>query len=80
MLPDGAMDEALGAVAESDLFLAVGTTLAVSPVNSMAWAAASAHIPIVIVNRGETEGDHLAAAKVDAAIDDVLPGLLAPAP
>jgi len=77
MLPDGAMDEALRAVDEADLFLAVGTTLAVSPVNAMAWAAAERRIPVVIVNRGETEGDHLAAAKVDAAIDEVLPGLLA---
>jgi hypothetical protein len=37
---------------------------------------ASRALPIVIVNRGETEADHLAAAKVDAGIGDTLPRIV----
>jgi hypothetical protein len=32
--------------------------------------------PIVVINRGETEVDHLAAVKLDAAIGDALPELV----
>jgi len=78
MLPDGAMDEAQQAVADADLFLAVGTTLAVSPVNDMAWIARDRGIPIVVVNMGETEADSFADAKVEAPISEVLGGLLSP--
>lgn len=78
MLPDGAMERCQDAVASADLFLAVGTTLSVSPVNNMAWWAAARGLPIVIVNRGETDGDPIATAKVDASISEVLPGLLSP--
>jgi hypothetical protein len=32
--------------------------------------------PIVVINRGDTEVDHLAAVKLDAAIGEVLPDLV----
>jgi hypothetical protein len=33
-------------------------------------------IPIVIINRGETEADHLAAARIDGSIGEYLPDLV----
>lgn len=76
MLPDGAMDECYAAVEVADVFLAVGTTLEVGPVNSMAFWARERGIPVVVVNRGPTAADGFAAAKVDGSISEVLPELL----
>lgn len=77
MLPDGAMERAHDAVEFADAFLAVGTTLEVSPVNNMAFWALRRAIPVVVVNRGDTAADSFAAAKVEGSISDVLGGLLA---
>ncbi len=77
MLPAGAMQRADSAVDAADLFLAVGTTLEVGPVNAMAFRALQRGIPTVVVNRGETMADGFAAAKVEDSISDVLPELLA---
>ncbi len=76
MLPDGAMQRCADAVHAADVFLAVGTTLEVGPVNNMAFWALQDRIPVVVVNRGETAADSFAAAKVDASISEVLPELL----
>jgi NAD-dependent SIR2 family protein deacetylase len=38
--------------------------------------AATQSKPIVVINKGETEVDHLAAAKIEAGIGEVLPGLV----
>lgn len=78
MLPDGAMERARSVVERADAFVAVGTTLEVSPVNSMAIWALQRSIPVVVVNRGETMADRFAAAKVEESISEVLPGILAP--
>lgn len=77
MLPDGAMERSLRAVDSSDVFLAVGTTLEVSPVNGMVFRARERGIPVVVVNRGPTAADSFADAKVEASISEVLAGLLA---
>lgn len=77
MLPDGAMERCYDAVEAADAFLAVGTTLEVSPVNSMAFWALSRRIPVVVVNRGATAADDFADALVEASISEALPGLLA---
>ncbi len=77
MLPDGAMERAARSIDTSDAFLAVGTTLEVSPVNNMAFRARGRGIPIVVVNLGDTAADSFATAKVEASISAVLPDLLA---
>lgn len=77
MLPDGAMEECIAAVDTADAFLAVGTTLEVGPVNSMAFRARSRGLPVVVVNKGETAADGFADAKVEASISEALPALLA---
>lgn len=77
MLPAGAMERAYDAIEAADAFLAVGTTLEVSPVNSMAFWALQRGIPVVVVNRGDTAADSFAAAKVEASISEVLGELLA---
>ncbi|MCU0269447.1 MAG: NAD-dependent deacetylase [Acidimicrobiales bacterium] len=72
------LDRALEAVAGADLFLTVGTSLAVSPINQSVFVAADAGVPIVIVNGEPTEFDALAAAVVRDPISDVLPRLVSP--
>jgi len=73
LLPPGAMERCRDAVLAGDLFLAVGTTLEVSPVNEMASMAHERGLPIVIVNAGDTAADHLAAVKVEGSISHALP-------
>ncbi len=58
---------------ECDLFLAVGTTLAVSPVNRTVLIAAHAGARIVIVNGEPTEFDSIADVVVRGSISEVLP-------
>lgn len=77
MLPEGAMESAHDAIEAADVFLAVGTTLEVSPVNNMAFWALERGIPVVVVNLGDTAADSFATAKVEAPISEVLPELLA---
>jgi NAD-dependent deacetylase len=70
------VDRAFAAAADCDLLLAVGTTLAVTPVAHLAPIAVEAGADLVIVNGSPTEYDHLAAAVVRGSISEVLPRLL----
>ncbi len=70
------LERAFAAAAEGDLLLAVGSTLAVGPVNQMVPAAYRAGIPIIILNAEPTEMDRLATAVVRGQIADVLPRLV----
>ena len=70
------MEECIASVDAADAFLAVGTTLEVGPVNSMAFRARSRGLPEVNVNKGDTAGDTFADAKVEESISEVLPKLL----
>jgi NAD-dependent deacetylase len=76
MLPEDEMRKAMLFLATADAVLVVGSTVAVWPASDVVFQAANRSLPIVIVNRGETEADHLAAAKVDGGIGEVLPGLV----
>ena len=67
------LDRAERASTECDLFLAVGTTLAVSPVNRTAVIAVHSGARLVIVNGESTEFDSLADVLVGGSISDVLP-------
>ena len=69
------LDRAERAAAECDLFLAVGTTLAVSPINRTAVIAVQSGARLVIVNGEPTEFDALADALVRGSISDALPAI-----
>jgi NAD-dependent deacetylase len=73
------LDRAMAASVEGDLLLAIGTTLAVGPINKMVPNAYRSGIPIVIVNGEPTEMDRLATALVRGQIAEVLPRLVTPA-
>lgn len=72
------IESAFRVATECDVLLAVGTTLAVGPVNGMVPRAHRAGARIVIVNGEETEMDHLATVVVRGPIGEILPVLCAP--
>jgi NAD-dependent deacetylase len=72
-----ALDRAAQATRESDLFIAIGTTLTVHPVAGLVPMAARAGVAIVIVNAQPTPYDELAAVIVREPIGQVLPALAA---
>ena len=61
---------------DCDLFLAVGTSLAVSPINRTALIAAQAGAGLAIVNGEPTEFDSIADVAVRGSISDVLPSIV----
>jgi NAD-dependent deacetylase len=67
---------AIRAAETADLLLAVGTTLAVGPVNQMVPVAKAAGARVVIVNGEPTAMDHFAHAVVQGSISDLLPLLV----
>lgn len=76
MLPEEEVHKAGVFLAISDAVLVLGSTVSVWPAADIVVRAAHQGKPIVIINRGETDADHLAAAKLDAAIGEVLPELV----
>lgn len=76
MLPEQEMRQASLFLAMCDAVLVVGSTVSVWPAADVVMRAAVQQKPIVIINKGDTEADHLAAAKIDAGIGDVFPDLV----
>lgn len=74
------IDRAMRVAGECDLLLAVGSTLAVGPVNQCVPIAGRAGAIVVIVNGGPTEMDHLAHHVVHGQIGDILPALVEASP
>ncbi|MBA3741579.1 Sir2 family NAD-dependent protein deacetylase [Sporichthya sp.] len=72
-----ALDSAVRAAADCDVFLAVGTSLQVQPAAGLCEVAVSRGARLVIVNADRTPYDDMAAALVREEISDVLPALLA---
>jgi len=66
------IDRAMASASETDLLLAIGTTLQVQPVASMVPIAARAGAQVVIVNDQPTAMDGVAAAVIRAPIGAVL--------
>lgn len=67
---------AIDAVLDSDLVLAIGSSLQVYPAASLVPEAAGAGIPVVIFNAEPTDFDHLAAAVVRGRVEQVLPAIV----
>jgi NAD-dependent deacetylase len=71
------IERAIEASAAGDLFLAVGTSLAVYPVAHTVSVALEVGIPVVIVNAEPTPFDDAATAVVRRPISEALPRLVA---
>jgi NAD-dependent deacetylase len=76
LLPEDEVRKAGLFLAISDALLVLGSTVAVWPASDVVMRAAHQDKPIVIVNRGDTEADHLAAVKIEDSIGEVLPALV----
>jgi len=72
------IDRAFTVAEECDLLLAVGSTLAVGPVNRCVPIAGRAGAAVVIVNGGPTEMDELAHHVLYGPVGELLPALIAP--
>jgi NAD-dependent deacetylase len=74
------IERAMQAAAESDLFLAIGSTLQVYPVAATVPRAKRAGARLVIVNAEPTQFDDIADAVIQQWIGEVLPAICAPSP
>lgn len=59
-----------------DVLFAVGSTLGVSPANNVVRRARGAGKPVVIVNGGPTEMDHLASLFIEGSITPVMQAIV----
>lgn len=76
MLPEREVRQASLFLAMADAVLVVGSTVSVWPAAEIVMKAGMQSKPIVIINQGETEADHLAAVKLEDGIGEVLPDLV----
>jgi NAD-dependent deacetylase len=76
MLPEREVRQAALFLAMADAVLVVGSTVSVWPAAEIVLKAAIQGKPIVIINKGATEADHLAVVKLEAGIGEVLPDLV----
>ncbi len=76
LLPELEMVKATGFLARADAVLVVGSTVSVWPASDVVMRGAMRSLPIVVINKGFTEADHLAAVKLDSAIGEVLPDIV----
>ncbi|MFW6303513.1 MAG: SIR2 family NAD-dependent protein deacylase, partial [Candidatus Sumerlaeota bacterium] len=65
LLPEGAVEKAMGEADASDVMLVLGTSLAVYPAALVPERAAASGTRLAIVNRGETALDKQAACRYD---------------
>lgn len=77
VMPMGELARSHDMAEEADATLVVGSTLSVFPAAYIPLAVVEAGNPMVIVNRGPTEFDDLAAVTVDAAAGRALPDIVA---
>ncbi len=66
-------EAAAGISSRSDVFLAVGTSLAVSPANLLPVYAKRAGSKLIIINQGSTELDHMADIRIEGRAEEALP-------
>lgn len=76
MLPEQEVRQASLFLAMADAVIAVGSTISVWPAAEIVMKAGIQGKPIVVINKGDTEADHLAAVKIDAPIGEALPDLV----
>lgn len=76
-VPRPTVDAAFALLEEGDALLVVGSSLAVFSGYRFVVRASERHIPIGLINIGESRGDSLADVRVEARIGEVLPQLAA---
>ncbi len=76
MLPEDEVRKASVFLAICDAVLVVGSTVSVWPAADVVVRAANQGKPVVIINKGETDADNLAAVRIDSGIGETLPGLV----
>ena len=76
-LPQHDLEDAYAHAKKADLFLAVGSTLTVTPAADMPRVALRAGARLVIINQGDTPLDSAAHLRFDEKIGDVLPPAVA---
>jgi len=76
LLADEALERAVAAAQDAEVFLAIGTTLRVQPVASLAAIAAETGAELIIVNDQATPYDDLATRIVRAPIDEAVPAIV----
>lgn len=74
-MPAREMDVSMARSAECDLFLAIGSSLLVSPANEMPRVALDVGARLIVLNLGETPFDDDAQLRISAGIGDVLPAI-----
>ncbi|WP_291381461.1 Sir2 family NAD-dependent protein deacetylase [Demequina sp.] len=75
-LPADAIDRAVEGAEKCDVFIAIGTTLSVYPVASLAGLAVDSGADLIIVNAEPTEYDRLASEVIREPIDIAVPALV----
>ena len=70
------LQRAEAAAAQADVLLAIGTSLSVYPVANMVHIAAHHDRPVIIVNQGPTDLDHLAVVRLNGPASTILPTIL----
>ncbi len=76
VLPAEAMNRAVEAAQACEVFIAIGTTLSVFPVASLAGIAVEAGADLIIVNAEPTGYDRYAAEIIREPIDEAVPALV----
>ena len=75
-MPEREMVRAWAMVGEADSVLVIGSTLSVYPAAYVPLEVVGRGAPMVIVNRGGTDHDRLAAVKLDGAAGETVPPLI----
>jgi NAD-dependent deacetylase len=75
-LPADALDRAVSAARECDVFIAIGTTLSVYPVASLAGIAVEGGADLIIVNAEPTDYDRRATEVIRDPIGQAVPELV----
>lgn len=77
LLPEDEMAKAWAFAGLADAVLVVGSTVGVWPAADIPISMRREGKPMVIVNRGPTDADHLATVRLEGAAGEVLPPLVA---
>jgi NAD-dependent deacetylase sirtuin 4 len=75
-VPRPTVDAAFAMLEEGDALLVVGSSLAVFSGYRFVLRASERHMPIALINIGESRGDELADVRVEARAGEVLPQLV----